>query len=131
MKFFFDNCLATRHATALDALLQPEHSVTHLRTLFPADTPDVKWIEALGRQGNWVIISGDVRIMRNAHERDAWHQSGLTVFFLAKAWMSIPLLDQHAKLAQRFTDIIAHAENARPGSGFIVQIGSKIERIYP
>ena len=84
MRFFLDNCLPIRHARALNEMVKPEHTFTHLQDKFPANTADADWIRQLGREGDWIVISGDYRIGKNAHERAAWHQSGLTVFFLSK-----------------------------------------------
>jgi predicted nuclease of predicted toxin-antitoxin system len=131
MRFFLDNCLAIRHARALNEMVKPAHSFTHLQEKFPSDVKDEKWITELGREGDWIIISGDYRIGKNAHEREAWHQSGLTVFFLNKGWTNISLMLQHSKLALILDDIIKCAESARRGSGFIVSVHGKIEKVYP
>ena len=89
MKFFLDNCLAIRHARALHEMVKPNHEFVHLQDKFPAETKDADWISQLGKEGDWVVISGDYRIGKSAHEREAWHQSGLTVFFLSKGWTNI------------------------------------------
>ena len=34
MRFFLDNCLAIRHARALNEMVKPEHSFTHLQAGF-------------------------------------------------------------------------------------------------
>ena len=57
MRFFLDNCLAIRHARALNEMVKPEHSFTHLQEKFPPETKDVDWIGALSREGDWIIIS--------------------------------------------------------------------------
>jgi predicted nuclease of predicted toxin-antitoxin system len=131
MRFFLDNCLAIRHARALHEMVKPDHSFTHLQDKFRPDTKDEDWIRALGREGGWVVISGDYRIGKSAHERRAWHESGLTVFFLSKGWTNIPPLQQHSKLALILDDILEHAQRAKPGSGFTVSVHGKIEQVYP
>lgn len=132
MRFFLDNCLAVRHARALHAIVEPDgHTVLHLRDRFPADTPDVEWLRELGKESDWVVISGDVRIARSMHERAAWHESGLTVFFLKPGWTNIAPLEQHAKLSHCLQDIIECAHRAKPCSGFTVTPQGKIEQIYP
>lgn len=99
--------------------------------MFDPATPDEEWLTKLGPSGEkWVILSGDVRIGKNAHERAAWQQSGLTVFFFQKAWMHLPLLTQHAKLTQCLETIIKYAEKAKPGSGFTVSVNGKVTQIY-
>jgi hypothetical protein len=85
MRFFLDNCLAIRHARALEEMVKPEHSFTHLQDKFKPSTKDEEWILGLGEEGNWIVISGDYRIGKNAHERAAWHQKvGLPFSFSTK-----------------------------------------------
>jgi predicted nuclease of predicted toxin-antitoxin system len=131
MKFFLDNCLAIRHARALSEMVKPEHSFTHLQENFPPNAKDEEWIRKLGEEGKWVVISGDYRIGKNAHERAAWHQSGLTVFFLNKGWTNLPPLQQHSKLALILDDIIQHASTAKQGAGFMISVNGKIVQVYP
>jgi predicted nuclease of predicted toxin-antitoxin system len=131
MKFFLDNCLAIRHARALHEMVKPNHEFVHLQDKFPPETKDADWISQLGKEGDWVVISGDYRIGKSAHEREAWHQSGLTVFFLSKGWTNIPPLLQHSKLALILDDIVENARTARKGAGFSVSLNGKIERVYP
>jgi len=131
MKFFLDNCLAIRHARALNEMVRPEHSFTHLQDKFGPDAKDEDWIRALGRESDWIVISGDYRIGKSPHERRAWHESGLTVFFLSKGWTNIPPLQQHSKLALILGDIIEQAQQAKPGTGFAVALNGKIQRVYP
>jgi hypothetical protein len=131
MKFFLDNCLAIRHARALNEMVKPDHSFTHLQDKFAPDTKDADWIGGLGREGEWIVISGDYRIGKSAHERRAWHESGLTAFFLSKGWTNIPPLQQHSKLALILDNIIEQAQRAKPGSGFSVSMNGKIQQVYP
>jgi hypothetical protein len=131
MRFFLDNCLAIRHARALNEMVKPQHSFTHLQDKFPPATTDEQWIRGLGGEGDWIVISGDYRIGKNAHERQAWRESELTVFFLSKGWTNIPPLQQHAKFAAILDKIIETVENAEPGSGFMISLNGKVEQIYP
>ena len=90
MKFFFDNTMPPKVVEALK-ILDSDNKILHLKERFPADTIDAIWISALSGEGDWVIISGDVRITRNHGERAAWLESKLLAFFLAKGWTSQPL----------------------------------------
>jgi hypothetical protein len=84
---FLDNNLSPYLARALNALLEPEgDQVVHLSERFPRQTEDRIWINALGEEGGWVVISADRRIYRNRLEREAWRRSRLVVFFLAPQW---------------------------------------------
>jgi hypothetical protein len=130
MKFFLDNCLAVRHARALNEMVKPEHSFTHLQGKFAANTKDEDWIRALRNEGGWIVLSGDYRVGLSPHERKAWHESGLTAFFLSKGWTNIPPLQQHSKLALMLAEIIEQSSRARPGTGFSVSLSGKIQQVF-
>ena len=65
MRFFLDNCLAIRHARALNEMVKPDHSFVHLQDKFPADTKDEDWIRRLGQEGDWIVISGHYCPVKN------------------------------------------------------------------
>jgi hypothetical protein len=131
LRFFFDNTTPPRLVAALRALEGDEgYNVEHLRERFSPDTPDVDWIRSLAAEGDWIIISGDVRISQNQFERRAWLESGMTAFFLAKGWTSLKLWDQTWRFFKWWPDIIAQAARIRSGAGFIVPIkSSKLEQL--
>jgi hypothetical protein len=130
VKFFRDTNLAIRHARALNEMVKPTHSFTHLLDKFAPDIKDEDWIRALGREGDWIIMSGDYRIGKSVHEKRAWHESGLTAFFLKKGWTNISPLQQHSKLALLIDEIVSLAERSAPGSGFLISVNGKIEPAY-
>ncbi len=84
MKVVLDENLAPALARALNALFKGEHTVVHLRDKFGPSVTDQAWIEALSREGQWLVISGDRRITRNRAEYQAFRNSRLTGFFLSK-----------------------------------------------
>lgn len=132
MKFFLDNCLPLRWAPALSHLAGvSEYPVTHLRDKFPADAKDIDWIATLAGEGGWTIISGDIRITKLRHEREAWLRSGLTAFFLAKGWMNLPLWDQTWRIVRWWPDVIKQAGLVRPGAGFVIPLNynGKFEQV--
>jgi hypothetical protein len=131
LRFFFDNTTPPRLVAALRELEGSEgHKVEHLRERFQPDTPDVDWIRSLAAEGDWIIISGDVRISQNQFERRAWLESGLTAFFLAKGWTNLKLWDQTWRFFKWWPDIVAQAARIRPGAGFTVPIkSSKLEQL--
>lgn len=88
MKFLLDNNLPPVWAVALTELSKNEDravQVVALRTRFPANTPDHEWIEALGLERDWCVLSQD-RFGKNDLERAALRRSGLVVFRLQKQW---------------------------------------------
>lgn len=129
MRFFLDNCIAPRIARALHAAVYPDNEVVHLQEKFPPDIPDEDWFGKLSTEGDWIVISGDAKISRSAHEKQAWLQSRLTVFFLTKGWMNIPPFEQLSKLSHCFPQIVKLSEKARAGSSFTVSVHGKISEI--
>jgi len=121
LKFFFDNNLSPYYARAIATLASPEgHLVRHLKESFDPATPDIEWIKKLAEETGWVIISGDLRISRNALEREAWKQARLTTFFLAKAWSHHAFWDQAWRLIRWWPYITKQAGLVDPGAAFEV-----------
>lgn len=127
MRFFFDNNLSPRLARSLNALVEPEHQVVHLKDRFAANTADEVWMRSLASEPNWVIVSGDLCIRRNPHEIKAWQEAGHTTFFLKKGWISLQFWDQAWKFAKVFPEMLIAAERARKGSAFFITPNAKIE----
>ena len=130
MKFFLDHWLPVRHARALDAMFQPEHSFAHVRDEFQPGILDEQYVAALRQERDGALISGDHRIGTSAHRCRAWQASGLTVFFLNRDWTRLPAIEQHAKLSAALEAIIEQAKVAKAGSGFAVSPAGKIEQLY-
>ncbi|HBS29582.1 MAG TPA: hypothetical protein DEB06_09080 [Phycisphaerales bacterium] len=130
MKFFFDNCLSPRLATALNALVEPEHSVVHLRDKFATPTPDTDWIVRLSEEGGWIIVSGDLRISKRPTEREVWRAAKLTTFFMADGYQNLDEWQQVRVMIEKWPQIMDLAERTGRGSAFRVPIRSrKIETL--
>ncbi|MEA2691208.1 MAG: hypothetical protein QOJ16_595 [Acidobacteriota bacterium] len=132
MKFFFDNCVAWRVAEALALLLELDgFEIVALRSRFPENCPDEKWMPTLGNEGGWNVISGDRRIIRNPQRRRVWMESRLTTFFLAPAWSNDAFTERekHLRLLKRWNEIVECATKADQGTAFILPYTGKIERL--
>ena len=127
MKFFFDNNLAAKIAKGLNGFVSPEHQVLHLKEKFPANTDDTDWMQALGREADWIIVTADIRIGRNRHEIEAWKEAGHTIFFLKPGWLKMTFWDQAQKFVKCFPEVIKTAEQAKRGASFIVSVNGKID----
>jgi hypothetical protein len=119
VRFFLDNCIAPAMAQAIATLAGSRGiEVVHLSQKFPdRSVPDVEWIQAIRAEG-WIIVSGDTRITRSPAERAAWHESGLTAFFLDESWSRRNFWIQAAELVRWFPAILETARTCTPGSGF-------------
>lgn len=121
MKFFLDNCLSPRYAKSLDILSERDgHKVVHLLETFDRQTADIIWIRVLAEEGDWVIVSGDTRILRVPELRAEWLASGLTAFFLEHRWMNVSYWDQASHLVRWWPNILEQARLVERGSGFQV-----------
>jgi PIN like domain len=94
VKVFFDHNMSPRMARALRELFGDEHQISILSERFSRTTPDTVWIDALSREGRWVIISGDRRITRNRAEYAAFRSSRLVGFFLFRGLYKTPVAKQ-------------------------------------
>jgi alpha-ketoglutarate-dependent taurine dioxygenase len=133
MKFFFDNCISHKLAKAIHALVEPEHTVSHLRDHWhQADrqsVSDKEWITNLGREGGWVVVSGDIRIRSRPAERDALRAARLTTFFLADGFATMDKWEQVRWEIDKWPEIVDLAARVATGSTFRVPKRGKIETV--
>jgi hypothetical protein len=123
MKFFFDNQLSPHLAQSIHALAKVDgDEVVHKRDRFAPDTPDVEWIQRLSAEGSWVVVSGDLNILRTRAEKPVWKAARLIGFFLKKGWMNITPWDQAWHLIRWWPLITAQAKLAEPGSTYLVHL---------
>jgi len=133
MNFFLDNCISIRYAKALRILQNgQDHNIIHLSEKFDRSSiKDVEWITALAIEGGWVIVSGDPRITRGKPERKAWHESGLTAFFLGDGWSSRNFWAQAVDIVGWWPKIVQTAKESIEGNGYLIPVKSKeFKRIY-
>lgn len=124
MKFFLDNNLPPKWAPALEALTGNGVIVQHVRDLFPDNhaVKDVQWIERLHRERGWTVLSGDLRITKNPHERAAFLSTDLTMFFLDKSWGSHTLWDKSWRIVRWWPRILEQAKLVKPPAAFVVPL---------
>ena len=127
MRFLLDNNLSPRLAAALNELSNDE--VAHLRRKFQPNTPDVEWITALGEEGDWTIVSGDLRISKNKVEVDAWLESGCTAFFLEKGWANLVFWEKAHRLIKYWPMITTTANTIAGPIGYRVPLSGKLKAI--
>ena len=130
MRYFLDNNLPPAIAEALNALSRSaDCKVVHLREKFAPDTADAEWIEALGEEGDWVIVTSDRAIKKNKHERQALINSGLTVLFLGKAWVNLKFWDKAHKLVKCWPAVMSTCSSVVSGSALEVRVNGKLQPI--
>jgi hypothetical protein len=125
LRFLFDNQLSPRLAEAINALAQPDgDEIIHLRKKFPPDTSDIEWLTKLGDEGGWIVVCGDLNIIRARAERVVWKSVGLIGFFLKKGWINLAPWDQAWRLVKWWPTIVAQAQIAAPGNTYGVGVNA-------
>lgn len=136
MKFFLDNNISHRLAAALlvleDRVERGDWTVQHLKDRFEPQTEDVAWLEKLGHEEEWIVISGDIRISRNPAEKAAWRESGLTAFFFGGQYPGKKIWTQVMHFLRWWPEITREAREHREapeGSGYVIPMKGKKWRI--
>lgn len=132
MRFFVDNCISEHLVGALrelDPNLRKggQWDIAHLREKFRAETSDEVWLSELGSEGNWTVVSGDIRITRGA-ERKVWQESGLTAFFFGGEYANRKQWKQVMHFLHWWPEIKREAREHReacPGSGYVIPMRNK------
>lgn len=83
--------------------------VVHIKDRFPANTPDVDWIQTLANEKDWTILSHDAFRKGNGVERKILRNSGLSVLVLQSAWSSFPYWEKTAQLLRWWPRIVDQA----------------------
>lgn len=111
MKLLVDNMLSPRLARGIGMLFKDMHEVVHIKDKYGTGSlPDAEWIERLGREGGWSVLSGDRRIATKKPSRELFNRSNLVGFFPLPAVLDLPL---HAMTARVLTLWPAMADTSR------------------
>lgn len=93
-------------ARSLQALFADEHEIVALRDKFNASgVTDLEWIKTLGNEGNWSVLTADVRIAKNRVERDAFLSNNIVGFVMAPDVRKRALTLQMARLLTIWLDL--------------------------
>lgn len=99
MKLLVDNCLSYRLADGLAGIFESQHEILHIKAKFGTGSlPDAAWIEHLGKEGGWSVLSGDIRIAKKVPSRELFLRSKLVGFFPMKAVLDLPVHKQAARI---------------------------------
>ena len=105
-------------ARAFRELFRNEHEITFLSEKFRRDTPDIEWITALSREGQWTILSGDRRITRNHAEYQAFRNSNLIGVFMAASLCKAPVAKQMERILALWPAILTVSQTVHGGAMF-------------
>ncbi len=127
MNFLIDNNLPIQLAKALNELCEPEEvRVEHIREKFGEDAKDLDWIQQLQKEGGWAVVSRD-RFNKNKLEKEAFHNSDITVFILSKGWKKLQYWDICTKLISKWPQLLKQTKLISKGGAFDVPVtGQKL-----
>ncbi len=130
MKLFIDESLPPQLARGLAALFKGDHEVICHRDKFGERCRlDEEWIPELGREGDWVVLSGDVNIARKRPERELFLRSNLVGFFPRAAVMNLPLSKKAARVLTVWDRMVGIARDVRPGVFELQQRGEQFKSL--
>lgn len=116
MKLLVDNNLAPALAKGLGALFAGEHSVLHIKEKFGTGSlADEDWIEMLGAEGGWSVLSGDRRIATKKPSKELFLRANLIGFFPRSAVLKLPLHQQTARILTLWPSLVTTAETMERG----------------
>jgi PIN like domain len=95
---------------------------------------DEAWIPKLAAEGDWIVITCDLDIVRNPHRQLVFRKSNLTAFFLLESWSKDDVVrgpEIAARLLRLWPEITRLAAEHRPGTCFAVPYRGKIRRFSP
>jgi hypothetical protein len=99
---FVDNNASPLLAATLGALIGKDgRRAVHIREIeeLGPSASDERWIRYVHRQpGDWIALSGDIRMSRNPAERAALRSAGARVLFLSRGFCAHPVNRQCAIL---------------------------------
>jgi PIN like domain len=130
LKLFVDENLPPQLARGLAALFKGDHEVTCHRDKFGQRCRlDEEWIPELGREGDWVILSGDVNIARKRPQRELFFRSNLVGFFPRATVMELPLPKKAARILSVWDRMVSIARDVRPGVFEVQQRGDQFKAL--
>src|SRR3546814_3383929 len=77
--------------------------------------PDAEWIERLGKEGGWSVLSGDRRIAKQKPSRELFLRAGLIGFFPLPAVMQLKLHGMTARILLAWPAITIMSETIAQG----------------
>ncbi len=102
-------------------VLRASRALAHERTTdlqaqgIAPGTLDPDLLRSLGARGRFALIARDGRMLEPLSQRQAWRESGVTVFLLGKAWGNMKLGELSRRLLFLWPTLVDHAEQGGQG----------------
>jgi hypothetical protein len=130
VKLLVDNNLPPVLGRGLGALFAGKHQVEHIVDKFGTGSlPDAEWIEALGKEGGWCVLSGDLNIARKRPSRELFLRADLIGFFPLPAVMKSRFHIKAARILTMWPVMEGTAANIGRGCFELGVRGTKLRQI--
>jgi len=130
LKLLVDNMFPPALGRGLGALFADDHEVVHIKDKFGrGNLTDADWIKALGREGGWGVLSGDLQIAKRRPSRELFLRSGLVGFFPAPAVAKLPFNRLAARLLIVWPTMVALMKTTDRGVYELSISGTKFRQI--
>jgi len=123
VNILLDSTLPPRFARALHILLQPEHSVAHVRDVIGNDATDQHVMDHLANHPETIVIGLDLDTTANPHRLEFLRQWNSGVFLLHTSWMKMDQWEQAWMLTRRLQEIIKKATASTSPDVYLVPAG--------
>lgn len=129
MRFFFDENFSPRIVRALGCLADTDGDVAvPLRDKFAQGIDDEAYIDALCREGDWIVATLDPHIVRKPLILEAWQSAGLVVLYFLGSWPKLGFWNMAWRLAKRWPDLRETTAGARQGTIIEVPVTGSLRR---
>ena len=127
MKLLVDNNLPPRLGRGLGAFFDGMHTVVHIKDKFGTGSlKDEEWIELLGREGRWCVLTADRNIAKKRPSRQIFSHAGLIGFFPAPAVAKWPMERQCARVLTLWPKLVSISETVASGFYEISATGDRL-----
>ncbi|MBU0518848.1 hypothetical protein KJ564_07910 [bacterium] len=128
MRLFFDQCLSRKMVNFLAEMAEENEEIIksdygELSFVYLSDHPKFKhntidpdWLSVLAKEGDWIVVSGDIDLTRTQANKRALKESGLTAFIFPKNYMNLKLWDKVYKVMGCLSAIIECAHEHPKGT---------------
>lgn len=105
-----------------------DHEIEHHDHQFDSTTADTIWLQEISRREiRPVVVSGDLRILRNRAEAQVLSDADLTFFVLEPGWTKLSWNDQAWKFLKVWPLITAKSNPRRPSIFRVPMSTNKID----
>lgn len=130
-KVLFDHNMPPAIARSLHEMIKLDgHSAIPIRDKFSESIEDIPYFNELGKEGDWIVISKDLKNAKRKPERQALLKANIVAFYLAPSVARQKPNEQAATILWQWDKILQQRRNNKNGL-FKLPIGkaSKFETL--